>query len=430
MSSGGSDKSRPPHELEAQKPGGEELPPAETTLVVPIATIARKLAPGPKQPAGMQEAPVHVGAGSIAEVHAPWLLESLTTGGKHLRRMLIYPLPFRIGRAPGLELVLPSQQVSKQHAEIYEESGSLRVRDLKSTNGTFVNRNLVDDFPIREGDVLHFADFEFRVARQETHPPGDAEEGSTAVLGDRPLPHQFSAGTQELKELLAQGSVTSVFQPIVRIPDRNVVAYEALGRGTYPGLPEDPIGLFGIAETLGVEAELSRLFRRKAVELVRSHGRVQTLFLNTHAAELGQPGLVESLQELRVLCPHVALILEIHESALALPTLLGELQGRLAKLQIGLAYDDFGAGQARLIELAEVPPNFLKFDRRFVSGIDQAPLSKRRLLASLVAAARELGVETVAEGAETESEAESCRRAGFTHAQGFFFGAPLPVGEI
>ena len=145
---------------------------------------------------------------------------------------------------------------------------------------------------------------------------------------------------------------------------------------------------------------------------------------------MGQPGLVESLEELRALCPHLALILEIHESALALPTLLGQLQSRLTELKIGLAYDDFGAGQARLIELAEVPPNFLKFDRRFVSGIDQAPQSKRRLLASLVAAARELGVETIAEGAETESEAESCRRAGFSHAQGFVFGRPLPVGEI
>ena len=57
---------------------------------------------------------------------------------------------------------------------------------------------------------------------------------------------------------------------------------------------------------------------------------------------------------------------------------------------MGLAYDDFGAGQARLFELAEVPPHYLKFDRRFVNGIDDAPASRQRLVASLVAAAREL----------------------------------------
>ena len=46
-------------------------------------------------------------------------------------------------------------------------------------------------------------------------------------------------------------------------------------------------------------------------------------------------------------------------------------------------YDDFGAGQARLLELAEAPPHYLKFDHRFISGLDQAPLAKRRLLQSL-----------------------------------------------
>jgi len=431
LGSGRIDKDRRhPDELEPHNPGDDVERAAEPTLVAPIGAIGRRLPTVPSPPHGTEGTPAGKRAVTIAGPHAPWLLESLTTGGKHLRRMLIYPLPFRIGRAPGLELVLPSQQVSKQHAEIYEASGSLRLRDLNSTNGTFVNRSLVSDFPIREGDVLHFADFEFRVARQETDGRADTEEGATAALGDRPLPHQFTPGTRELKELLARGSITIVFQPIVRIPDRSVVAYEALGRGRYPGLPEDPTGLFRIAETLGVEVELSRLFRRKAVELVGHRGDVKTLFLNTHGAELEQAGLVESLEEVRGLAPRLALILEIHESALAFATAIGELQSRLAEVHIGLAYDDFGAGQARLIELAEFPPNFLKFDRRFVGGIDRAPLSKRRLLASLVAAARELGVETVAEGVETAAEAEICIRAGFTHAQGFFFGAALSVDRM
>jgi EAL domain-containing protein (putative c-di-GMP-specific phosphodiesterase class I) len=425
------DDRRPPDELGPGNPGDDVEHPAEPTLAMPLDAIGRRLAETLRSPplASAGTAAAKVGA-PIAGSQAPWLLESLTTGGKHLRRMLIYPLPFRIGRAPGLELVLPSQQVSKQHAEIYEASDGLRLRDLHSTNGTLVNRSLISDLPIREGDVLHFADFEFRVARQETDGLADAEEGGTAALGDRPLPHQFTAGTRELKELLTQGSVTIVFQPIVRLPDRSVVAYEALGRGSYPGLPEDPTGLFRIAETLGVEVELSRLFRRKAVELVRHRSDMPTLFLNAHGAELEQAGLVESLEEVRGLAPDLALILEINESALAIPAAIAELQSRLARVRIGLAYDDFGAGQARLIELAEVPPSFLKFDRRFVGGIDSAPLSKRRLLASLVAAARELGVETVAEGVETAAEAEACRGAGFTHAQGFFFGAPRPWDRV
>lgn len=400
--------------------------PALPTLVSPVGALGRVVPKTDRSLPPDREAMASVpNRGTSDGRPAPWFLESLTSGGKHLRRMLIYPLPFRIGRVPGLELVLPSQQVSKQHAEIYHAIDGLRLRDLGSTNGTFVNRTLVSECPLREGDVVHFADFEFRVARQEISGLAAADEDGTVRLDNRPLPQQFSPGTRELKELLAQGAITTVFQPIVRIRDRSVVAYEALGRGRHPGLPEDPTELFRIAETLGVEVELSRLFRRKAVESVVHRSDVGTLFLNTHGAEVEQPGLADSLKEVRALAPHLALILEIHESALALPMVMGELQKRLTELHVGLAYDDFGAGQARLIELAEVPPNFLKFDRRFVSAIDRAALSKRRLLASLVAAARELGVETIAEGVETAAEAEVCLKAGFSHAQGFFFGAPL-----
>jgi EAL domain-containing protein (putative c-di-GMP-specific phosphodiesterase class I) len=364
---------------------------------------------------------------------ARWTLESLVDADKQVRRMLIHPLPFRIGRLPGLDLVLPSQLVSKMHAEIYVENGSIRLRDLKSTNGTFVNCQAIADVPVCEGDILHFADFEFRVGRHE--PAGDAaltgrDTGAATIALRRPLPHQFVGGTRELKELLQQGAVTMVFQPIVRTPGGAVTAYEALGRGLHPGLPQSPVELLRIAESLGVAGDLSRLFRRKAVEQFRDRTDVPLLFLNTHPAELDRPGLVESLEELRETAPHVDLILEIHESALALPSVISALRMRLSEINVGLAYDDFGAGQARLLELAEAPPHFLKFDMRFVSGIDRAPTSRQRLLASLVAAARELLVKTVAEGVETAEEAEVCTRVGFTHAQGYFYGRPAPAQAL
>jgi EAL domain-containing protein (putative c-di-GMP-specific phosphodiesterase class I) len=146
--------------------------------------------------------------------------------------------------------------------------------------------------------------------------------------------------------------------------------------------------------------------------------------------ELELPGLVESMEELRAFAPNVDLVLEIHETALAQADYIIWLRSRLMRINIGLAYDDFGAGQARLFELAEAPPHYLKFDRRFITGIDEAPDSRQRLLASLVAAARELLVRTIAEGVETAQEADACTRAGFTHAQGYYFGRPGPVENL
>jgi EAL domain-containing protein (putative c-di-GMP-specific phosphodiesterase class I) len=366
-------------------------------------------------------------------VEAGWYLETLAEGGT-LRRVRIRALPFRVGRRHGLELVLPADSVSKEHAEIYARGAGLRLRDLGSTNGTFLNRALVEDAALGDGDVLHFADFEFRLGRSEVEDPApvaEPDERPTTVAMKRPdLPHRFAEGTRELRELLRDGQVTMVFQPIVLLSRGTVAAYEALGRGRHPQLAESPGELFRIAESIGSAAELSRLFRRRAVELAAQRTDLPTIFLNTHPIEMARPGLLESLEELRVVSPHLDLALEIHESVLTRPAAIAELRALLLERNIALAYDDFGAGQARLLELTEAPPHYLKFDRRFVTELDQAPAAKRRLLQSLLGLARELLVKTVAEGIETAAEARACAELGFTHAQGFHIGRPLTIDRI
>jgi EAL domain-containing protein (putative c-di-GMP-specific phosphodiesterase class I) len=360
-----------------------------------------------------------------------WVLESQVGDKGSLRRTPIQPLPFKIGRSQGQALVLASSHVSKSHAEIYSDGVALRVRDLGSRNGTFVNRQAIEDVALHDGDVLHVGDFEFRVARD----PGESDETDECegtLIRTAPLSRNFSAGASAVGELIEKGMVTMVFQPIVHLPSTRVAAYEALGRGRHPALPESPVELFEVAGALGADAQarLSRLFRRKAIELVKDREEPPVLFLNTHPVELERPGLLESLEELRTLAPQIDLVLEIHESALAQTDFITWLRNRLVEINVGLAYDDFGAGQARLFELAEAPPHYLKFDRRFVTGLHHAPVSRQRLVASLVAAARELLVKTVAEGVETEEEAGACLRAGFSLGQGYHYGRPIPVEKV
>jgi EAL domain-containing protein (putative c-di-GMP-specific phosphodiesterase class I) len=354
-----------------------------------------------------------------------YVLESVAEGTVELRRLSLQPLPFRIGRSPGLELVLPSNRVSKVHAEIFDLEGKLRIRDHESRNGTFVNHERILDCEIAEGDVIHLGDFEFRIGRELGSTGIDAPK--TATYTPFNLSRQFQEGARAVKELLSRGEVTVHLQPLVHLDSGEVAAWEALGRGIHPSLPRGPVELFRIAESIGAEVELSRLLRRRAVELVAGRSDVGNLFLNTHPSELVEPGLIESIEDLRALAPQLDLTLEIHESALAQAASMAALRNRLAEMNVRLAYDDFGSGQARLLELAEAPPHYLKFDRRFVMGIDQAPASRRRLVASLVAAARELLCKTVAEGVETAAEAEVCRGLGFNLAQGYFYGWPAPV---
>ncbi len=382
---------------------------------------------GPSEVTGLRQRLME--ARAAAGAAGLWVLENKVAGDGSIHRTPLQPLPFRIGRSAGLQLVLQSAHVSKAHAEIYTDGVALRVRDLGSRNGTFLNREQVTDAPLHDGDVLHLGDFEFRVTR-DVPPEKDDDVGT--LVRTAPLSRHFTAGAALVPRLLADRAVTMFFQPIVSLPSTRVVAYEALGRGRLEGLPENPVELFDLAGALGPEkqAELSRLFRRKAVELVRERPEPPVLFLNTHPVELESPGLVESLEDLRTFAPNVDLILEIHESALTDISFITSLRGRLLEINVGLAYDDFGIGQARLLELAEAPPHYLKFDRKFVRGLDGAPTSRQRLVASLVAAARELLVKTVAEGVETEEEAAACMRAGFSHAQGYHFGRPGPVETV
>jgi EAL domain-containing protein (putative c-di-GMP-specific phosphodiesterase class I) len=121
--------------------------------------------------------------------------------------------------------------------------------------------------------------------------------------------------------------------------------------------------------------------------------------------------------------------LEIHESAATRIEEIRRLRCLLTELQMTLAYDDFGAGQARLVELAEVPPDYLKFDMQLVQGIQDASAARQQMLATLVRMADEMGIQTLAEGMETAADAETCRELGFHLGQGFHYGCPAPAAK-
>jgi EAL domain-containing protein (putative c-di-GMP-specific phosphodiesterase class I) len=147
-------------------------------------------------------------------------------------------------------------------------------------------------------------------------------------------------------------------------------------------------------------------------------------YLNTHPAELQSPKLLDGLSELRGEFPDASIMLEVHEAAVTSSRLLATLRQRCDELGIRFAYDDFGAGQSRLLELVEVPPHIIKFDMNLIRGIHNFSAHRRQMMTSLVQMARNLGVAPLAEGVEIAEEAAACREIGFELAQGFFFGRP------
>ena len=97
---------------------------------------------------------------------------------------------------------------------------------------------------------------------------------------------------------------------------------------------------------------------------------------------------------------------------------------RLRMHGLQLSIDDFGTGYSSIQQLSRVPFTELKIDRSFVAGI-HANSRNRSLVASMVNMAKELGLETVAEGAELESEVSTLRGLCCDQVQGYFFGRPM-----
>src|SRR5262249_1965668 len=188
---------------------------------------------------------------------------------------------------------------------------------------------------LSDGEMVHFAGVEFRVGREGRRAVPDtvAYERTKRLDAGQELPHNFVQGASKIVELLRNEAYIQVFQPIVSLPDRKIVAHEALTRGRRPDLPENPIDLFKLAGELGLEWELSRVFRQKAVAAVRGHRGVGTLFLNSHPEETVLD-LVRCAVELRRSAPHLAMVLEVHEKTLMDTDHVRRLKNALAEHQI------------------------------------------------------------------------------------------------
>jgi EAL domain-containing protein (putative c-di-GMP-specific phosphodiesterase class I) len=361
-----------------------------------------------------------------------WLLRGQIEAGGSSRTNL-RPLPFLIGRLPEADLRLDSDRVSQRHAEIYADGDALCVRDLGSTNGTYVNGEAVTERVLAERDILHFADQQFQLVAERS-----------AAQGSKTMPFRVGLGpgrkkiqqVKDLVQLLEAGAVRVEFQPLVRFSDSGIVAYEALGRGDLEGAPSSPGELFQAAEGLGLAAELSALFRERqlqeAVKLPPSPAAARpALFVNTHPAEMDQwEVLLDSLRAYRRFEPTTQVVLEIHESSVTDIATFRTLRAQLNELNVQQAFDDFGTGQARLEELCEVSPDYVKFDINFARDLHLTSEKRREMVRALVRMMTDLKIATVIEGVENAEEADACRDLGFDYAQGYHFGRPAPLEKL
>ena len=225
---------------------------------------------------------------------------------------------------------------------------------------------------------------------------------------------------EEIRALLAPGAVVPVFQPVVRLSDGLVIGYEALARMPGASTIRRPHDWFALAETVGLRVDLE-MACWAAVALVGPPPDDAMLFVNTSPVTL----MDRRLEVLRPSLPE-RLVLELTEQdAFSDYELLKTRLESWSNGGVRLAIDDTGAGYSSLQHVLELAPEFLKLDRSLIENID-LERSRRALVWSLVAFAREVGATVIAEGVERREELDVLREAGVHLAQGFLLGEPGP----
>jgi len=237
----------------------------------------------------------------------------------------------------------------------------------------------------------------------------------------------------DLRESVHRQDITVVFQPMVAIPSRRLVAAEALARwqgsGGTPGPPQEFIAT---AEDAGLIIPLGLSVLRQACAAAAGWAaspEPPSVAVNVSAFELMQPDYADTvLRELDQagLPPH-RLELEITETQwVNLSTPTTAVLGRLTEAGVGLLLDDFGTGYSSFRHLAELPVTGIKIDRSFTSTALTSPRSAAIVRAILCMAA-ELGLDVTAEGVETEAQWDFLAAQGCNRAQGFLLGHPHPT---
>jgi EAL domain-containing protein (putative c-di-GMP-specific phosphodiesterase class I) len=319
--------------------------------------------------------------------------------------------------------------ISRHHAHIDRVGDRVYVTDRQSTNGTYVNRErIAETTPIQHGDILHFADYEFRLLEIVDSIDVPSHICETMVgTSPSPLSAHFPTRIKEFTELLERGLVTTYHQMIV---DRHgkPIGYELFGWGTHPDLPQNPAALFTLAHSLNQEIQLSELFRRRAVAEAYAANLQGLIFINTHPKECQDiQHLLKEFQHIREHYPQLSLVCEIHEATVTDLKHMAEVRSGLQALGIGFAYDDFGAGQARLLALVKEPPDILKFDYSLISGLTSPVAPTYQLVKTLVELVKKTGIKTLAEGVESEDVVRACQQLGIDYIQGFFYSRSTPI---
>lgn len=246
---------------------------------------------------------------------------------------------------------------------------------------------------------------------------------------------RLDAAAHELTELMREGRITTLFQPIVDPRSRAICGFEALTRGPSDSWLHSPQNLFEAARRGGLKLELDFLCMQNAFKRFVAARVAGQLFVNVSPDTIyDAPDFAERFLQIAYGAGMAAdrCVIELTEESLLDD--YDRLRSTMQKLRAAgcaIAIDDLGAGSSGLRTWSELKPDYVKIDRYFVSGIDADP-TKLEFVRSMLDMGRAMGCRVIAEGVETERECRELVDLGLDRLQGHLFGRPgmAPIAAL
>lgn len=344
-------------------------------------------------------------------------------------------VPFTIGRSEDCDYQIVSSRVSRAHAEISKAAGAYLLRDLGSTNGTFVNGQKIDQVRLSDGDLVVIADVEltYRSANgaQATHKTAtqvmrQTDSNTSAEEGEENVSLDLIQAVRGLQEAILCRGVQSRYQPLVDLATGQAAGFETLHRES-PAMRPLRTAERALAQTeCRLTERMNQLHRLLAVEQAARLADGKLLFLPLAAAEVGADSLADSLIRLARLAPGRQLAAQVPESAVVDIPYFRDFLARLRQAKIGVAYDGFGGGQQQVGTQQELAPDYLKLAPALARGVDKSS-PRQKQIREIVEAAAKTNTQVIATGVHTENEAQTCRELGCRLAQGDHYGGPQTI---
>ncbi len=240
-------------------------------------------------------------------------------------------------------------------------------------------------------------------------------------------------GAELLHDAITRRDFFPVFQPVFDLETNEMIGLEALTRGPRGSEIESGEILFSLAERTEMLLPLERICREQSLEAASTAAKGCKIFLNLSPAAVSDPDFLGPLfLDLVARCglSPDQIVLEITERTYVVyQELFREVLARFRQQGFHIAVDDVGTGYSSLASLADIAPDYLKFDTVFVRGIDSHP-TKQDLLDALLSFSRKMKTQVIAEGIENREELRTLRALRVPYGQGFLLGRPMPIEAI